>query len=471
MLRAEILRSLVFCYSIEGGHRLSGQIEVSGSKNAALAIIGAAMALDGPCLIHNLPNVRDVCLFLEVCSDIGAQVEKIGAHKVRIDPTTITGPEAISPKVAMLRGSYYLLGALQSRFGVCKVTMPGGCNLGVRPIDLHLKGFMALGSEVDIIYRNINCEEIWFHYDGGAGSLPGQDGPDAYTLEPAFIYCQNPAGKMEPASVFLDTVSVGATVNIMIAAVKADGITVIDNAAREPHIVDVANFLNTMGADIRGAGTETIRIKGKPYLPADKEYTIIPDQIEAGTYMMMAPLTGGDITVNNIIPTHMEPLSAKLLEMGVIVEEGEESIRVSAEPGRTLKPTSIKTMPYPGFPTDLQPQVTALLCTAGGTSRVIETVWESRYGYVTELAKLGANVVTSGRLAVITGGGELTGTRVRALDLRGGMAVTMAGLAARGETIVENISVIERGYEDAIDKISSLGGVISRYEVETGSYR
>lgn len=460
----------MFCYRIKGGNRLSGQVAISGSKNAALAIIGAAMALDGPCIIYNLPQVRDVNLFLEVCADIGATVEKVAPHKVRIDPTTISSPEAISPKVSMLRGSYYLLGALQSRFGSCKVTMPGGCNLGVRPIDLHIKGFKALGSDVDIIYRNINGEEIWFRYDGGV-ALPGQGEPDSFTLDPAFIHCKNPTGKMKPASIFLDTVSVGATVNIMIAAVKADGITIIDNAAREPHIVDVANFLNTMGADIRGAGTETIRIKGKPYLPANKEYMIIPDQIEAGTYMMMAPLTGGDITVTNIIPTHMEPLSAKLQEMGVGIEEGEESIRVYTKPGQILQATSIKTMPYPGFPTDLQPQVTTLLSQAEGTSRVIETVWESRFGYVSELNKMGANIVISGRLAVITGGTELTGSRVRALDLRGGMAVTMAGLVARGETVVENTSVVERGYEEAIRKIRSLGGAIDRFEELTGRSR
>lgn len=454
------------CYRIEGGNRLSGEIEISGSKNAALAIIGAAMTLDGPCLIHNLPDVRDVQIFLSVCSEIGAEIEILGKNKVRLDPTTINKPEAISPKVSMLRGSYYLLGALQSRFGSCKVTMPGGCDLGVRPIDLHLKGFMAMGSDIDIIYRNINDEELWFSYDGGTDSMPDQGSPDDFTLEPAFIHCQSKSGKMEPASIFLDTVSVGATVNILLAAVKADGVTVIDNAAREPHIVDVANFLNTMGADIRGAGTETIRIKGKPYLPANKEYMIIPDQIEAGTYMMMAPLTGGDISVMNIIPTHMEPLTAKLLEMGVGVEEGEESIYVYSHSGQPLLPASIKTMPYPGFPTDLQPQITALLCHADGTSRVIETVWENRFGYVSELSKMGANIVTSGRLAVITGGVKLSGATVRALDLRGGMAVTMAGLAAQGETIVENISVIDRGYENAVEKIRSLGGNITVFEKE-----
>lgn len=462
------MRSNVKCYKVEGGNRLSGKIEISGSKNAALAIIGAAMALDGPCVIHNLPDVRDVQIFLQVCSEIGAEVEILGKNKVRLNPTTITKPEAISPKVSMLRGSYYLLGALQSRFGACKVTMPGGCDLGVRPIDLHLKGFMAMGSDIDIIYRNINGEELWFNYDGGTASMPEQGSPDDFALEPAFIHCQSKNGKMKSASIFLDTVSVGATVNILLAAVKTEGITVIDNAAREPHIVDVANFLNTMGADIRGAGTETIRIKGKPYLPANKEYMIIPDQIEAGTYMMMAPLTGGDITVMNIIPTHMEPLTAKLLEMGVGVEESEESIYVYSRNGRTLAPASIKTMPYPGFPTDLQPQITTLLCHATGTSRVIETVWENRFGYVSELNKMGANIVTSGRLAVITGGVQLIGSTVRALDLRGGMAVTMAGLSAEGESVVENISVIERGYENAIDKIRSLGGNVSSFEKKVG---
>jgi UDP-N-acetylglucosamine 1-carboxyvinyltransferase len=412
-------------YIINGGRRLSGDVMISGSKNAALAIVSAAMVLDGPCTIENLPQVKDIRLLLEICRSIGAEVEHLSPDSVRIDPNKITTGEVTNEIAKALRGSYYLLGAMLGRFGRAKVHMPGGCNLGDRPIDQHLKGFSALGAVTKVAHGFIHAE----------------------------------AEKMTGAGIFLDVVSVGATVNIMLAAVKAEGLTVIDNAAREPHIVDVANFLNTMGADIRGAGTDVIRIYGKKKLPANKDYMIIPDQIEAGTFMMMAPLTRGDVTVRNVIPKHMEPLTAKLIEMGSHVEEGEDSIRVFHPADEPLRQTIFKTMPYPGYPTDLQPQATVLLCFAEGSGRVIENVWENRFQYIDELKKMGANILTSGRLAVIQGG-TLTGAEVTASDLRGGAAMVMAGLSATGETRVANISRIERGYENFVKKLTALGADI-----------
>ena len=404
------------------------KVAIGGSKNASLAVLSAAMVLDGPCIVDNLPQIRDMETLLEIFQEIGATVERLGPGRVRLDARTISTHEALSENIRQLRGSYYLMGALLSRFNKVALRMPGGCDFGPRPIDLHLKGFQTLGARTDIRHGIVFCE----------------------------------ADELTGGGVFLDTVSVGATVNIMLAAVKAKGKTVIDNAAREPHIVDIANFLNAMGADIRGAGTDVIRINGRPYLPGDREYAVIPDQIEAGTYMLLAPLTGGDIEVTGVIPKHMEPLTAKLEEMGVAVEEGDEHIRVYMPEGGRLTATSFRTMPYPGFPTDLQPQTTVVLCMAEGTGRMIENVWENRFQYIDSLRMMGANIILSGRLAVVQGGAPLTGSHVDARDLRAGAALVMAGLAASGITEVYNVDRIERGYEFFIDKLKGLGARIRR---------
>ncbi len=415
-------------YFIKGGKALKGQVKVGGSKNASLAVLAAAMALDGPCVIENLPAISDINVLLQIFEDIGASVERLGPGKVRLDATRINTHEVLHDRVTQLRGSYYLLGALLGRFGKVALRMPGGCDFGVRPIDLHLKGFQALGAKTDVAHGIVSCQ----------------------------------ADELVGGGVFLDTVSVGATVNIMLAAVKARGKTVIDNAAREPHIVDVANFLNAMGADIRGAGTDVIRISGRPTLPANQEYAVIPDQIEAGTYMILGPLTGGDVTVEGVIPKHMEPLTAKLVEMGVTVEEGEDSIRCYMKEGDKLRAASFKTMPYPGFPTDLQPQTTVLLCVAEGTGRMIENVWENRFQSIDALRMMGANIITSGRLAVVQGNSHLTGSQVTARDLRAGAALVMAGLAAQGTTEILDIDRIERGYEFFVEKLTAIGAEIER---------
>ena len=417
-------------YIVRGGNRLIGDVNISGSKNAALGIISAAMLLDGACTIENVPDVADINVMFEICKTLGAQIRRDGEGTISINPCSITTWEATHDKVRSIRGSYYLLGALLGRFKKSSIFMPGGCNFGTRPIDQHMKGFEALGAHVNIEYGRIHVE----------------------------------AEKLKGEHVFLDVVSVGATINIMIAAAKAEGITVIENAAREPHIVDVANFLNTMGANVRGAGTDVIRITGVPVLQAGCSYSIIPDQIEAGTYMLAAALTRGDITVHGVIPKHMEPLSAKLEEMGALVEVGDDAIRVWIEPGQDLQSASFKTMPYPGFPTDLQPQTTVLLCTACGSSRMTESVWDNRFQYVDDLKMMGADILISGKLAVIEGGHKLTGAHVSARDLRAGAALVLAGLAAEGMTEVDEISKIERGYENFISKMRNLGADITRIE-------
>lgn len=414
-------------YIVRGGRRLEGRVRISGSKNAALGIVAAAMAVDGPSIIENLPEISDIMLLLEICRELGAGVEFLEPGTVRIDPRTVKTNEALIELVRKLRGSYYLLGAFLGRFRRVRMFMPGGCDLGSRPIDLHIKGFETLGAKFEM----------------------EQDG--IISLK---------ADELKGSGIFLDQVSVGATINIMLAAVHVPGTTVIDNAAREPHIVDVANFLNTMGANVRGAGTDVIRIQGRPVLPGNASYAIIPDQIEAGTFMMMAPLTGGDLLVENIIPKHMEPLTAKLEEMGVTVEEGGDSIRCFMKPGARLIAASFKTMPYPGFPTDLQPQAVTLLCKAEGTGRMIENIYENRFQYIENLRLMGANIITSGKLAVVQGGTVLRGAPVDARDLRAGAAMVMAGLIAEGETRVENIYPIQRGYENFIEKMQSIGADI-----------
>lgn len=420
----------VASYIVRGGTRLTGEVTVSGSKNAALGILSAAMLLDGVCKIENVPDVADINVILEICKGLGAEIKRDNEGSLYIDPTSINTHEAIEDKVRSIRGSYYLLGALLARFGKASLYMPGGCNFGTRPIDQHMKGFEAMGASVTLEHGIIHVESTHLHGE----------------------------------HIFLDVVSVGATINIMLAAVKAEGVTVIENAAKEPHIVDVANFLNTMGANIRGAGTDIIRITGLPVIPGGSSYSMIPDQIEAGTYMMMAALTHGDITVKNLIPKHMEPLSAKLEEMGAHVETGDDSIRVWLEEDKPLQATNFKTMPYPGFPTDLQPQATVLLCVAQGASRMMENVWDNRFQYVDDLKMMGADIMTSGKLAVIQGGLPLTGAKVTARDLRAGAAMVMAGLAAEGVTEIFEINKIERGYERFVSKLQMLGADISRME-------
>ncbi|MDO5733978.1 MAG: UDP-N-acetylglucosamine 1-carboxyvinyltransferase [Eubacteriales bacterium] len=419
-------------YRINGGRRLSGRVTISGSKNAALGVLAAAMAVDGPSVIENVPRVSDIDILLDIFALLGAKVEWQSHDTVRIDPTTVSNHEAMMEEVHQLRGSYYLLGAFLGRFGRVRQLLPGGCDFGSRPIDLHLKGFAALGASEQQISDGV-------------------------------IDLQCPQ-RLKGASIFLNVVSVGATINIMLAAVHAEGVTVIDNAAKEPHIVDVANFLNAMGAEVRGAGTDVIKITGRPVLPANKTYAIIPDQIEAGTFMMMAPLTRGDITVENLIPTHMEPLSNKLIDMGCLVEEGDDSIRVALMEHDKLTATTFRTMPYPGYPTDLQPQTVALLCAAEGSGRVIENVWENRFQYIDDLKLMGANIMTSGRLAIIQGGLRLQGAKVPCRDLRAGAAMVMAALAAEGETIVEGIETIQRGYENFVPKLRGLGAEIEEIE-------
>lgn len=417
-------------YIVRGGNRLVGDVTISGSKNAALGIISAAMLLDGACKIENAPDVADINIMVEICKSLGAQIRRDNEGSIYIDPSSINSWEAIDEKVRSIRGSYYLLGSMLGRFNKASIFMPGGCNFGTRPIDLHMKGFEALGATRVIEHGKIHVE----------------------------------AQKLRGDHIFLDTVSVGATINIMIAAVKAEGVTVIENAAREPHIVDVANFLNTMGANIRGAGTDVIRITGVPVLPAGCSYSIIPDQIEAGTYMLAAAMTRGDITVHNIIPKHMEPLSAKLEEMGADVETGDDSIRVRIDSDCNLQATSFKTMPYPGFPTDLQPQTTVLLCTAKGSSRMTENVWDNRFQYIDDLKTMGADIMIAGKLAIIEGEAKLSGAKVTARDLRAGAAMVLAGLAAEGMTEVCEISKVERGYENFVSKMRSLGADITRIE-------
>lgn len=416
-------------YKITNSGPLKGDVHISGSKNASLALIAAAMAVDGPSTLENLPRVSDIETLLQICKDCGALVEKTSEGAIYIDPRPVKVPVAVSDNVRMLRGSYYLLGAFLGKFGHVRLSMPGGCDFGERPIDLHLKGFSALGAE--------QVERM-------AGTIT--------------IKSSEP--RLKGAGIFLDTVSVGATINIMLAAIHAKGVTVIDNAAKEPHIVDCANFLNAMGANVRGAGTDVIKIMGSDHIPAGRKYCAIPDQIEAGTYMMMGPLTNGSVTVRNVIPKHMEPLSAKLNEMGAEIEEGDDYITVSLEEGKKLKAISVKTLPYPGFPTDLQPQMVALMTQAEGTGRVIENVWENRFQYIENLRRMGARISTTGKLANIQGGAPMGGTVVQARDLRAGAAMVMAGLVCEGTTIVENIETIERGYEDFVNKMRGIGAEI-----------
>ena len=421
-------RAVLERFTINGGNRLTGEVTVSGAKNAAVAIIPATILCDDICRIENIPNITDVSNMLHILKEMGAKIRYVDRSTVEIDSRPIATFVAPYELVRRMRGSAYLMGAFLGRFHHAVVAMPGGCNFGVRPIDQHLKGFSALGA--------------------------------SYSLEGGMVdvAAENLCG----SSVYLDVVSVGATINIMLAAVKAEGTTVIENAAREPHIVDLANFLNSMGADVRGAGTDEIKIRGCKHLHGTV-YSIIPDQIEAGTYMVAAAATSGDVLIKNVIPKHLDSITAKLEEIGVKVEEYDDSIRVS----RTgpLNKCTIKTMPHPGFPTDMHPQMAVLLSIASGTSIINESIFDNRFQYVDELSRLGAHISVEGRLAVIEGVDHLTGAIVKATDLRAGVAMLIAGLCARGVTQVEDIQYIERGYEDIVGKLRSLGADIRRTAV------
>ncbi|MDU7337231.1 MAG: UDP-N-acetylglucosamine 1-carboxyvinyltransferase [Clostridium sp.] len=415
-------------YVITGGNRLTGEVTISGAKNAAIAIIPAAIMADDVCRIENIPNITDVTAITRILYDMGAKIRKINSSTIEIDPRPIHSCVASYELARHIRGSYYLLGALLGRFRHAVVSMPGGCDFGVRPIDQHLKGFAALGA--------------------------------TYTLEGGMVDVT--AKELVGNNIYMDVVSVGATVNIMLAAVRAKGTTVIENAAKEPHIVDLANFLNSMGADVRGAGTDVIKIYGVEHLKGTT-YSIIPDQIEAGTYMAAAAATGGDVLIKNVIPKHLESISAKLEEMGVCVEEFDDSIRISRD--QPLNRCNIKTMPHPGFPTDMQPQIAVVLSIAHGTSIVNESVWDNRFRYVEELKRMGAQISVDGKLAVIEGVEHLNAAPVRATDLRAGAAMLIAALCAHGVSQIEDIQHIERGYEDVEEKLLALGADIKRVHV------
>ena len=414
-------------YIIKGGLPLVGEVEIGGAKNAALAIIAAAIMTDETVIIDNLPDVRDINVLLDAMQEIGAEVERVDRHTAKINGGKISARDVDSESIKKIRASYYLIGALLGKYKEASVPLPGGCNIGSRPIDQHIKGFEALGATVDI--------------EGG--------------------YIKARAEHLHGAHIYLDMESVGATINIMMAASMAQGNTVIENVAKEPHVVDVANFLNSMGANIKGAGTDVIRIKGVERLHRT-EYSIIPDQIEAGTFMFAAAATCGDVLVKNIIPKHMEGASAKLAEMGCIIEEYDDAIRVIGR--KPLKPTRVKTAPYPGFPTDMQPQIAVTLALADGTSMVTESIFENRFKYVDELARMGANIKVEGNRAVVMGVEKYTGARVCAPDLRAGAALVIAGLAAEGITIVDDIHYIQRGYERFEEKMQGLGAKMERVD-------
>ena len=404
---------------------MRGEVEISGAKNAAVAIIPAALMVDGVCRIENIPQISDTDMLLTILKELGAKIKFINKSTIEIDCTNVRYQDAPYDLMRKIRASYYLIGAMLGRFGSAKTTMPGGCNFGVRPIDQHIKGMTALGADVDV--KN------------------------------GFVYADARDGRLHGARIYLDKVSVGATMNIMLAAVLAQGRTIIENAAREPHIVDLANFLNSMGADVRGAGTDTIKVNGVDKLHGGS-YAIIPDQIEAGTYMVAAAATGGEVLVKNVIPRHLECISAKLRETGTIVQEYEDSVLVKG--ASTLRRVNIKTLPYPGFPTDMQPPMGALMCMAKGTSVITEGVYDNRYKYTNELRKMGAEIQVDGRVAVIEGGKRLTGAPVHACDLRAGAAMVIAGMCATGTTVVEDVRFIERGYENFVGKLKALGADI-----------
>lgn len=416
-------------YIIKGGTPLRGEVTIGGAKNAALGILAAAIMTDETVLIDNLPDVRDINVLLEAISGIGAIVERINPHSVKINGSTINDVTIDYEAIRKIRGSYYLLGALLGKYNKANVVLPGGCDIGSRPIDQHLKGFRALGATVNIEYGMINAS----------------------------------ADKLIGKHIYFDVVTVGATINIMLAACMAEGRTVIENAAKEPHVVDVANFLNSMGADIKGAGTDKIRINGVTKLHAS-EYPIIPDQIEAGTFMVAAAATRGDVLIKNVIPRHLEAISVKLNEIGATVEEFDDAVRVTCK--SRLCHTQIKTLPYPGFPTDMQPQISTLLAMSSGTSIVTESLFENRFKYVDELSRMGASIKVEGNIAIIEGVDGLTGASVTAPDLRAGAALVVAGLVADGYTTIDSIHYIERGYENFERKMTALGASMQKIPVD-----
>ncbi len=412
-------------YAIKGGTPLVGEVEIGGAKNAALAILAAAIMTDETVLIENVPDVRDTNVLLQAMSSVGAIVTKVDRHSVKINGSQIHDLVIEDEYIKKIRASYYLIGALLGKYKRAEVPLPGGCNIGIRAIDQHIKGFKALGASVRIVHGSIVAE----------------------------------AEKLKGTHIFMDKVSVGATINVMMAAAMAEGQTIIENAAKEPHVVDLANFLNSMGANIKGAGTDVIRIKGVSKLHKT-EYMIIPDQIEAGTFMMAAAATKGDVTVKNVIPKHLECITAKLLEIGCEVEESDDAVRVVAS--KKLQNTQVKTLPYPGFPTDMQPQMVVTLGLAQGMSIVSESIFENRFKYVDELMRMGAEIKVEGNTAIIDGVAKYTGASMVAPDLRAGAALVIAALAADGYSTVDDIKYIERGYEEFEVKLQSLGAVIER---------
>ena len=416
-------------YVIKGGNPLYGEVEIGGAKNAALAILAAAIMTDETVTIDNLPNVRDINVLLQAIEEIGAHVERVDIHKVKINGSFIRGVNVDNEFIRRIRASYYLIGALLGKYKHAEVALPGGCDIGSRPIDLHMKGFRSMGADIDIAHGLVIAR----------------------------------AKELKGTHIYMDKVSVGATINIMMAAAMADGKTVIENAAKEPHVVDVANFLNSMGANIRGAGTDVIRIVGVEKLHAT-EYSVIPDQIEAGTFMFAVAATGGNVLVKDVIPKHLEATTAKLLEVGCQVEEFDDSVRVISD--GHLKHTQVTTLPYPGFPTDMQPQMAVLLGIAEGTSTVTESIFENRFKYVDELTRMGADIKVESNIAIISGVKSYTGARVNAPDLRAGAALVIAGLAADGITVVDDIYYIQRGYEALEEKLTKIGAKIARVEDE-----
>lgn len=416
-------------YVIKGGNPLYGEVEIGGAKNAALAILAAAIMTDETVTIDNLPNVRDINVLLQAIEEIGAHVERVDIHKVKINGSFIRGVNVDNEFIRRIRASYYLIGALLGKYKHAEVALPGGCDIGSRPIDLHMKGFRSMGADIDIAHGLVIAR----------------------------------ANELKGTHIYMDKVSVGATINIMMAAAMAEGKTVIENAAKEPHVVDVANFLNSMGANIRGAGTDVIRIVGVEKLHAT-EYSVIPDQIEAGTFMFAVAAAGGNVLVKDVIPKHLEATTAKLLEVGCQVEEFDDSVRVISD--GHLKHTQVTTLPYPGFPTDMQPQMAVLLGIAEGTSTVTESIFENRFKYVDELTRMGADIKVESNIAIISGVKRYTGARVNAPDLRAGAALVIAGLAADGITVVDDIYYIQRGYEALEEKLTKIGAKIARVEDE-----
>ena len=416
-------------YVIKGGNPLYGEVEIGGAKNAALAILAAAIMTDETVTIDNLPNVRDINVLLQAIEEIGAHVERVDIHKVKINGSFIRGVNVDNEFIRRIRASYYLIGALLGKYKHAEVALPGGCDIGSRPIDLHMKGFRSMGADIDIAHGLVIAR----------------------------------AKELKGTHIYMDKVSVGATINIMMAAAMADGKTVIENAAKEPHVVDVANFLNSMGANIRGAGTDVIRIVGVEKVHAT-EYSVIPYLIEAGTFMFAVAATGGNVLVKDVIPKHLEATTAKLLEVGCQVEEFDDSVRVISD--GHLKHTQVTTLPYPGFPTDMQPQMAVLLGIAEGTSTVTESIFENRFKYVDELTRMGADIKVESNIAIINGVKRYTGARVNAPDLRAGAALVIAGLAAEGITVVDDIYYIQRGYEALEEKLTKIGAKIARVEDE-----